>query len=384
MSTGAASAPGPSGCCGPAGCRHFREWDTRWSPATSWSAVSSKPDLPADFSPGQRVFVPGAKCFGEVRGLFGASASRLVVAAKRVVPIDQQLGERGILLALAATAYHAIAAKGASAPDCIVGHGVLGRLLARISIAVRNDPPTVWEKNPARASGAVGYGVIDPEHDTRRDYKNIYDVSGDASLLDSLIGRIAPGGEIVLAGFYSERLSFAFPPAFMREARLRVAAEWQQSDLVATRALIESGRLSLDGLITHRHRRERPHRMPIASPLTIPHASRWFWTGVRSHECRAANQHERRTPGGSGDRAGCPGDDARHQGNPDHRDLRQGRHRQEFYPRQPVLHDGAAGQESAADRLRSRRATPRRCCSVVAPVQPSSKRRRRRNSPARK
>jgi bacteriochlorophyllide a dehydrogenase len=201
--------------------------------------------------PGQRVFVPGAKCFGEVRGLFGASASRLVVPAKRVVPIDRQLGDRGILLALAATAYHAIAAKGASAPDCIVGHGVLGRLLARISIAVRNEPPTVWEKNPARAGGAVGYGVIDPEHDTRRDYHNIYDVSGDAGLLDSLIGRIAPGGEIVLAGFYSDRLSFAFPPAFMREARLRVAAEWQQSDLVATRALIESGRLSLDGLISH-------------------------------------------------------------------------------------------------------------------------------------
>ena len=98
----------------------------------------------------------------------------------------------------------------------------------------------------------VDYGVLDPEHDPRRDYKSIYDVSGDASLLNSLIGRLAPGGEIVLAGFYSEPLSFAFPPAFMREARIRVAAEWQPSDLVATKALIESGRLSLDGLITHR------------------------------------------------------------------------------------------------------------------------------------
>jgi 3-hydroxyethyl bacteriochlorophyllide a dehydrogenase len=205
-----------------------------------------------ELHPGQRVFVPGAKCFGEVRGLFGASASRLVVPAKRVVPLDQHIGEQGILLALAATAYHAIAARGATAPDCIVGHGVLGRLLARISIAVRNDPPVVWEKNPARVGGAIDYGVLDPEHDTRRDYKSIYDVSGDAGLLDSLVGRLAPGGEIVLAGFYSERLSFAFPPAFMREARLRIAAEWQPSDLVATRALIESGRLSLDGLITHR------------------------------------------------------------------------------------------------------------------------------------
>ncbi len=206
-----------------------------------------------ELRPGQRVFVPGAKCFGEVRGLFGASASRLVVPAKRVVPLDQNLGDRGILLALAATAYHAIAARGATAPDCIVGHGVLGRLLARISVAVRNDPPVVWEKNPARVGGAVGYGVLDPEHDTRRDYRSIYDVSGDASLLDSLIGRIAPGGEIVLAGFYSEPLSFAFPPAFMREARIRVAAEWQPSDLAATKALIESKRLSLDGLITHHH-----------------------------------------------------------------------------------------------------------------------------------
>src|SRR3954470_19591967 len=46
---------------------------------------------------GQHVFVPGARCFGEVRGLFGAAASRVVVPWQRLVPIDQQLGERGIL-----------------------------------------------------------------------------------------------------------------------------------------------------------------------------------------------------------------------------------------------------------------------------------------------
>jgi 3-hydroxyethyl bacteriochlorophyllide a dehydrogenase len=207
----------------------------------------------ANIRTGERVFVPGAKCFGEVRGLFGASASRLVVPAIRVTPIDQQVGDRGILLALAATAYHAIAAPNATSPQCIVGHGVLGRLLARITIALGHEPPVVWEKNPLRSTGAVDYGVIDPEHDQRRDYKNIYDVSGDTGLLNSLIARIAPGGEIVLAGFYSEPLSFAFPPAFMREARIRVAAEWKPEDLAATKALIESGRLSLDGLITHHH-----------------------------------------------------------------------------------------------------------------------------------
>ena len=37
----------------------------------------------------------------------------------------------------------------------------------------------------------------------------------------------------------------------MKEARFRVAAEWDREDLYATRALVEAGALSLDGLITH-------------------------------------------------------------------------------------------------------------------------------------
>ena len=198
---------------------------------------------------GEQVFVPGARCFGDVRGLFGGAASRVVVPGAKVIPVDPAWGERGALLALAATAQHAVAVGGP--PDLIVGHGVLGRLLARLAV-IGGGAPVVWERNPARAGGAVGYAVFDSTADARRDYRAICDVSGDASLLDTLIGRLAPGGVIVLAGFYSEPLSFAFPPAFMREASIRVAAQWQPADLAAVRALIADGRLSLDGLITHR------------------------------------------------------------------------------------------------------------------------------------
>jgi 3-hydroxyethyl bacteriochlorophyllide a dehydrogenase len=205
---------------------------------------------------GQRVFVPGANCYGDVRGLFGGAASRLVVPGKRVVPISESLGERAILLALAATAYHAVSGGGQRepivAPDLIVGHGVLGRLLARLNVAAGITDTVVWERDPQRALGADGYTVLHPDKDTRRNYRAIYDVSGDASILDTLIGRLAPGGEIVLAGFYSERVSFSFPPAFMREAQIRAAAEWQRPDLLAVKALVEDGVLSLDGLITHR------------------------------------------------------------------------------------------------------------------------------------
>jgi 3-hydroxyethyl bacteriochlorophyllide a dehydrogenase len=200
---------------------------------------------------GERVFVPGAKCFGDIRGLFGGAASRLVVPAARIIPIDEHLGEQGVLLALAATAYHAAPA-GTAQPDLIVGHGVLGRLLARIVIANGAPPPTVWEINPNRQDGAGGYEVIPPDADTHRGYRCICDASGDAGLLDQLIGRMAPGGEIVLAGFYSERMGFNFAPAFMREMRLRIAAQFVEGDVLAVKRLVSEGRLSLDGLITHR------------------------------------------------------------------------------------------------------------------------------------
>lgn len=200
---------------------------------------------------GERVFVPGAKCFGDVRGLFGGAAARVVLPGARTIPFAETLAEQGVLLALAATAYHAHSMEGLTQPDLIVGHGVLGRMIARLAV-VAGGSPTVWETNPARRDGASGYEVIDPSTDSRRNYRCICDVSGDSSLLDALISRLAPGGEVVLAGFYDEPLSFVFPPAFMREARLRIAAQWLPSDLVAVKELAESGRLSLDGLITHR------------------------------------------------------------------------------------------------------------------------------------
>jgi 3-hydroxyethyl bacteriochlorophyllide a dehydrogenase len=199
---------------------------------------------------GTRVFVPGSQCFKDARNLFGGAASRLVVPAARAMVIEESLGERGVLFALAATAYHATSRAGTRQPDLIVGHGVLGRMIARLAV-IAGGKPVVWETNPDRRAGAVGYDVIDPADDSGRRYDCICDVSGAAALLDTLIARLAPGGEIVLAGFY-DTLSFNFAPAFMREARIRIAAQWAPDDLAAVIALAGDGRLSLDGLITHR------------------------------------------------------------------------------------------------------------------------------------
>ena len=201
----------------------------------------------------QRVFVPGAKCFGDVKGLFGGAASHLVVSSERVVALPEEIEEEGVLLALAATAYHVTQGKKALQPDLIVGHGVLGRLIARIAVLLGHKP-VVWEIDSNRMSGAEGYTVLHPCDDQENKYLNICDASGQVNVINKLISQLQLGGQITLAGFYEQDIQFNFPPAFMKEAKLRIVAQWTPQDLLDVKQLIASGRLQLDGLITH-HRR---------------------------------------------------------------------------------------------------------------------------------
>jgi bacteriochlorophyllide a dehydrogenase len=217
-----------------------------------YETVARVGDAPLDsgFSEGDLVYVPGASCYGPVRGLFGGAASRIAISPSKLTKIDESVGENGTLLALAATAHHAVVL--GKLPELIIGHGVVGRLIARITQAL-GGTPTVWETNAERRSGMTEYRVIDPAADVRKDYACIVDASGDTNILDLSMMHLARRGEIILAGFYSAPLHFIFPPAFMREASIRIAAQWEPKDLVASLELVSTGKLSLDGLITHRN-----------------------------------------------------------------------------------------------------------------------------------
>lgn len=143
---------------------------------------------------------------------------------------------------------------------------MVGRVLARLTLVHGGAAPTVWEINPIQAGGARGCAVVHPGDDDRRDYRAIYDASGDAGLLDTLVMRLAPGGEIVLAGFYHERMGFAFPMAFMKKARFRIAAQFKRPDLDMVADAIASARLDLGGLITdHANANDAPdaYRTPF-------------------------------------------------------------------------------------------------------------------------
>lgn len=195
---------------------------------------------------GEAVFVPGARCFTDVSALFGGSAAHLVVPSDRAIPVASARAEF-TLLSLAATAHHAIARGGL--PDRIVGHGVLGRLIARIAVAL-GGAPVVHETRASRRQGATGYTVLAPDDDDAQ-VGHIIDASGADDIIDMAVPRLHKGGKLTLAGFYSARMSFAFPAAFMKEISLILAAEWAPLDLAAVRDLIDAGRLSLDGLVTH-------------------------------------------------------------------------------------------------------------------------------------
>ena len=133
---GPASAPAPSGCSTAAGCRRFPAWAIRWCPATRRSARWSSAGPDSGIAVGATVFVPGAHCFGDVRGLHGgagvASGRARRSRACRSAPRSASAAccwrwrpRRCTRLEVA----------GPEGGDLIVGHGVLGRLIARLAAA---------------------------------------------------------------------------------------------------------------------------------------------------------------------------------------------------------------------------------------------------------
>jgi len=204
--------------------------------------------------PGSVVFVPGSRGFQDVAGLFGGAARQLVVNSSRLVPLQPSTGAEGVLLALIATAVHAIKRFDNSAlPELVVGHGVLGRLVARICVALGAEELCVWEKNTARQDCDGSYRVVDPSEDAGKRYTRVCDVSGDAEVLDTLLPSLSKDGCIILAGFYHKPVQFNFPAAFMAEATIRIAAEWQPPDLELAKSLLQEERITVNDLITHRY-----------------------------------------------------------------------------------------------------------------------------------
>ena len=189
---------------------------------------------------GARVFVPGASCYQDVKGLFGGSASRLVVRGHRAVAVDDVPADDAILLALAATAFHATAGPRPTGVDRRPWRPRAPRRPARDR--GRRPGPDRLGDQPRAAPGRAAVSVLDPAEDTRRDYRTIVDVSGDSDLLDTLVGRLAP--PVARSSWRASTNPGSASPSrrpSWREARFRIAAEWKPGDMAAVMALLREG-----------------------------------------------------------------------------------------------------------------------------------------------
>ena len=205
-----------------------------------------------DLKPGQAVFIPGSRGFTYVAGLFGGAAKYLMVPTSRLIVLPGEPREASVLLALIATAVHAVRRLGAErTPELIIGNGVLGRLVARVSSAMGARQMTQWEHHPERMTSAVSE-VVREQDDPRRDYQTVIDVSGDVSIINQAVSHMGSNSTVVLAGFYHLPVTFDFAPAFMRELDVRIAAEWQLTDMTLAAQLLADDLLVIDDLITHR------------------------------------------------------------------------------------------------------------------------------------
>ena len=133
-----------------------------------------------------------------------AAPPRLVTPAARVIPIPTTLAERGVLMALAATARHAIAD---GLPDLIVGHGVLDADRAHDGAGGRRAG-----RLESRIPATMAQRVTDTRAGRRRAERLYAHLRCLRRRRPARCADCAAGafGEIVLAGFYSERLSFCF------------------------------------------------------------------------------------------------------------------------------------------------------------------------------
>ena len=213
-----------------------------------------------------------------LRGRAGA-VRRLRLAAlpcpsrKAAADPGRRWGESATLLALAATARHTFSgAHDAAIPELIVGHGVLGRLLARL--VDRDGRPgrrPIWEARPRRACGGAA-GLLASSipttiqaprlwFDHRRQRR-----SGDPG--HARPAALAPGGEIVLAGLLQGSPLLRLPPGL--HARGALSASPRNGSATTSNSV---GRLAsatvvcvLDDLVTHRADDRATHPRPTRPP----------------------------------------------------------------------------------------------------------------------
>lgn len=202
------------------------------------------------------VYVGGAQCYTGVNAAWGGQGAIVFTAADRVVPLDDIAPQHGVLLALAATALHGIDLANLSGGErvLVLGQGPVGQLAARFA-CVAGAWVAVTETNSSRLERSVATVTVDVSQQPVTDAIDapvdvIIEATGSMRALADALPLLAPGGTIVLLGYY-QTLDLPYMPLFLKEARLLTAKEWAPGDLHRCRDMMAAGQLDGAPLLTH-------------------------------------------------------------------------------------------------------------------------------------
>ncbi|MCA9973067.1 MAG: hypothetical protein KC425_22770 [Anaerolineales bacterium] len=200
------------------------------------------------------VYVGGAQCYDGINAAWGGQAASLFVPAGRLIPLDGVEPRHGVLLALAATARHGIDLVRPTGDDrvLVLGQGPVGQLAARYAFAA-GAWVAVTDRVGSRLARAVADQRVDVSTETPafdKPFNLIVEATGSMAALANALPHLAPGGAILLLGYY-QTLDLPYMPLFLKEARLLTAKEWAPGDLLRCRDDIASGRLDVAPLLTH-------------------------------------------------------------------------------------------------------------------------------------
>lgn len=209
--------------------------------------------------------------FGEMLGVHraGGLAEEMLWRSDRLVPADDlDPGEAALLPDAVATAYHALGRSNLPRGGklAVIGSGGVGTNVLQISRAIDPDVQlvaVVHSDGTAKRIKDLGIPVVQGLEGAGRavraqfgEMDAVIDFSGADGAPSEAIRMLRKGGRLVLGSVRDEKVALATTYTGLMTREVEIVGSYSNSlgDLLAVTELVRSGKLSLEGLISHRFR----------------------------------------------------------------------------------------------------------------------------------
>jgi len=196
----------------------------------------------------------------------GGCCERISVPAQNIYPARGLTVDQAASTEFLAIGAHAVARSQAKAGAraLVIGAGPIG-LGTALFAGIAGTDVTIMDRDPARLAFAVENGIAQRsvaagdgvearvEKATNGEgFDLVFDATGNRASMESAFRHVAHGGTLVLVSIVSDNITFSDPEFHKREMTVMGSRNATRADFERVIAAIESGRVPLAKLITHR------------------------------------------------------------------------------------------------------------------------------------